>query len=452
MPNEKENLPSGPLVRCSYKEALATSALKPHPKNRNQHSAEQIERLAKIIEYQGWRRPIRVSNLSGHITAGHGALLAAKLKKWESVPVDYQDYDSTDSEYADLIADNSLSAWGELDLAGINADLKDLDGANFDLDLLGLKDFTLDLSEKNENDPDETPEIKPGPSKVRPGDAFRLGGHRLLCGDCTVKENVERLMAGEKADMVFTSPPYSDLRDYGGNLDLDPKRLSKLFDWPAAIFAVNLGLIIREREIVQYWNTYLEEAKSRSLKLLSWNVWDKEHASAPAHQQAMFGLSHEWVFVFGEYRQLNLTKANKEAGGAYHGSPSVREKDGSLSKRDGTGYSVRQFRQFRQLDSVLNLTRQHNYSSDFTGHPAMFPVHLPETYIEAVTNPAELIADPFLGSGSTLIACEKTNRRCLGMEISPEYCAVVIERWQKYTGLEAVREDGVLYNALQPTA
>jgi hypothetical protein len=123
--------------------------LKPNPLNRNSHPKDQVERLAKILEYQGWRYPIKVSKRSGLITSGHGRLEAAKLLKWKEVPVSFQDYDSEEQEYADTISDNSIASWSELDLSGINSDLTDL-GPDFDIDLLGIKDFGVDPAEKTE--------------------------------------------------------------------------------------------------------------------------------------------------------------------------------------------------------------------------------------------------------------------------------------------------------------
>ncbi len=120
-------------------------ALKQHPKNRNKHSKDQIDRLCKILEYQGWRYPIKVSNRSGFITSGHGRLMAARQMKLEKAPVSYQDYDSEEQEYADVQSDNAIAAWAELDLPGINLDLADL-GPDFDIDLLGIEGFNLDPS------------------------------------------------------------------------------------------------------------------------------------------------------------------------------------------------------------------------------------------------------------------------------------------------------------------
>lgn len=136
-------------IRCAHKELVAINELKPHPKNRNKHPAEQIERLAEIIKFQGIRKPITVSKRSGFITAGHGRLAVFKLLKLKEVPVDYQDYDSDEQEYADVQSDNAIAAWAELDLSGINTDIGDL-GPDFDIDLLGIRSFVLDPSEMPE--------------------------------------------------------------------------------------------------------------------------------------------------------------------------------------------------------------------------------------------------------------------------------------------------------------
>jgi hypothetical protein len=133
-------------VRCLYDKLVPIEELKAHPQNRNKHSDSQIQRLARIIEYQGWRYPLKVSRLSGCITAGHGRLLAAKANGWSQVPVNYQDYDSEEQEYADVQADNAIASWAELDLSAINTDIGDL-GPDFDIDMLGLRGFVLEPME-----------------------------------------------------------------------------------------------------------------------------------------------------------------------------------------------------------------------------------------------------------------------------------------------------------------
>jgi hypothetical protein len=139
-------------------EIVDVDKLKPRPNNRNHHPQEQIERIANIYKYQGFRNPIIVSNQSGNIVCGTGRYLAAIRAGLKKVPVIYQDYESEDQEYAHHVADNGLSIWSELDLSAINDDIKDLDGSTFDIDWLGIRDFAMDIAEK-EFDPDSDSEI-----------------------------------------------------------------------------------------------------------------------------------------------------------------------------------------------------------------------------------------------------------------------------------------------------
>lgn len=134
-------------IHCKYDELISVKKLKDHPHNRNKHGSDQIERLADLYKYQGVRHPIIVSKLSGHIVAGHGRKLAAIRAGIKQMPVVYQDFESSEQEYAFIQSDNAISLWAELDLSGINADLEDL-GPDFDLDMLGIKNFTLDFAEK----------------------------------------------------------------------------------------------------------------------------------------------------------------------------------------------------------------------------------------------------------------------------------------------------------------
>ena len=130
-------------IKCEYTELVRVSQLVENPKNANKHTKEQIDRLAKILDFQGWRHPIIVSKRSGFICAGHGRLLAAKQLEQETVPVDYQDFLTEAEEYAFLVADNEIARWATLDKEKLQDDLKDLDLG--DIDLLGIQDFTFDL-------------------------------------------------------------------------------------------------------------------------------------------------------------------------------------------------------------------------------------------------------------------------------------------------------------------
>ena len=425
-------------IHCQYSELVNVSALKEHPKNSNKHPTDQIERLARILEYQGWRYPVKVSRQTGYVTSGHGRILAAKLNGWREVPVSFQDYEDETQEWADVTSDNAIASWAELDLSTINAFVPDL-GPDFDLDLLGIKDFTLDAADKYQGDEDAVPETPLEP-KVKRGELWILGEHRLLIDDCTVKENVERLMGGEKAELFFTSPPYSDQRDYSGSLDLSIEKLAGCLQAHASLYVVNLGYQRKEKQVFRYWDEWIKEAEKRDLKLLSWNIWDRGSPFSIGQQTAMFPIEHEWIFVFGfETKDLNRTIENKW-GGLGRTGVTNREKDGTLKRRDPV-----LVQSHRPLGTVCRVGVDREQGID---HPAKFPVALPEEYIKACTSDGDGVIEPFCGSGSTLIACEKTNRKCFGMEIDPHYGAVIIERWQKFTGREAVREDGTKYSDL----
>lgn len=145
-------------IHCKYDELIDPKKLKNHPKNRNKHGQDQIERLAELYKYHGIRHPIIVSNLTGLIVAGHGRKLAALRAGLKEMPVVYQDFDSSEAEYAFIQSDNAIAEWSDLDLGAINTDLADL-GPDFDIDMLGIKNFTLDL-EQAEFDPDSDDETE----------------------------------------------------------------------------------------------------------------------------------------------------------------------------------------------------------------------------------------------------------------------------------------------------
>jgi DNA modification methylase len=333
------------------------------------------------------------------------------------------------------LADNMsgvLAEWDKDNLSKVLAELKD---ADFDLDNIGfdlesLDELGIETTKDGLIPDDEVPEVKE--SFVKRGEIWQLGNHRLMCGDSTSKEDNDKLMNGECSDFCFTSPPYSDQRDYGGGLDLSPEHLANFLGSSCSLFAVNLGMKRKDGEVVPYWDKYLNVAKQFGLKLLSWNVWDKMECGSVGNQTAMFGISHEWIFVLGkESVDLNRTVKNKSAGEMANHNGN-RQKDGTVKKQKDRIVS-----DYSQLKTVLSLTPQK--ARDDIDHPARFPVELAETYIAACSCSNEIVYEPFTGSGSTLIACEKTSRKCYGMEIDPHYCGVIIERWQQFTGLKATK-------------
>lgn len=154
-------------IHCKYDDLLDPKKLKNHPKNRNKHGQDQIDRLSELYDYHGIRHPIIISNLTGFIVAGHGRKLAAIRAGIKEFPVTYQDFESSEAEYAFLQADNAIASWSELDFAGINEDLADL-GPDFNIDMLAIKNFTLDFEESEFNPNDDDNEKSEGKNKVCP--------------------------------------------------------------------------------------------------------------------------------------------------------------------------------------------------------------------------------------------------------------------------------------------
>ena len=420
-------------------------SLTPNPKNNNKHPPEQIERLSKLIEYQGFRNPLVVSNRSGFVLCGHGRIEAAKKAGLKQVPVMFQDFENEAQEYAYLTSDNAIASWAELDLSAVNTEMLDL-GPDFDIDLLGIKDFVIEPIEKFEaqSDEDEVPEVVH--PITRKGDIWLLGNHRLMCGDSTMIDDVEKLMNGEKAELCFTSPPYSDQREYNGDKELSTEHIAKFISTAygvASYFAVNLGYSRKNGEVNQYWNDYIEEANACGLKLLSWNIWDKGECGSIGNQTAMFGVSHEWIFVFGEKsKDLNKTEENKSAGSRANHTGN-RQRDGIVKKG-----KERIIASHSQLKTIYSCTAQK--ARDDINHPARFPVEFPEGYILAMTDENEVIYEPFTGSGTTIIASQKNNRKCYGMELDEKYCDVIIKRWEQYTGKKAtIESSGQTYEELK---
>ena len=255
-----------------------------------------------------------------------------------------------------------------------------------------------------------------------------------MCGDSTSFEDMTCLMQCAHAKILFTSPPYSDLRDYKGH-DISLEHLVKFIPVTkkfADIMCVNLGIKRKNYEIIQYWDKYISQAQECGLKLLAWNIWDKTFPGSIYAQQAMFPLRHEFIFVFGEKAcKLKRTVPKR---GAINKSPTAtrRQSDGSMKRSSANRQNDEPN---KPLESVIAI--QSERGTIRSKHPAVMPVKLPIEYIKAMTTEGDYVLEPFAGSGTTLIACHETGRKCLAMEISEEYCEVIIERYENLTGIKA---------------
>lgn len=417
------------IVRCAHTEMVDVDLLVPHPLNPNKHGEKQIEMLAKIMKHQGWRHPITVSKRSGFIVAGHGRLMAAKKLGWTSAPIDRQEFETEADEYAHLIADNKIAELAEHDDAKMFEDLKGF--PDLDLDLLGIPDLEIPAVELiPQCDPDDVPDALPEPKVVR-GEVYILGKHRLMCGDSTVITDVERLMNGEKADMVFTDPPY--------NVAFKGQRFSSTTKDGKKVFG-DFSMNNKYKEIAN--DDIDDEGFSDFIRTVISNCF------------ISLKPKHAWYFCFAQSELHLLLNAIIDNGGKWKNIIIWMKNQANLSNMDYKSryepivYFQTGGRFFGERYKTEDIWEfQRTLKNDL--HPTMKPIPLIENAIANSSESGDSILDLFGGSGSTLIACEKTNRQCFMMELDPIYCAVILDRWQKFTGQKATREDGKLWDEIR---
>ncbi|MBO7134391.1 MAG: ParB N-terminal domain-containing protein [Bacteroidales bacterium] len=420
---------------------VAPDTLTPYPGNAKQHPPEQVQHIANSIKRFGWQQPIVVDR-NNVVVIGHGRLFAAKQLLLEQVPVVVADTLSDDEINALRLADNKTneSAW---DFSKLEEELAALDIAGIDMEQFGFAALEDDFADaKKEITEDETPAI-PKEAKAKRGEIYKLGEHRLMCGDSCDDADISALMGGEKGRMLFTSPPYSDMREYEGNKDLSVDNLAQFIAKyrPYTDYqCVNLGIQRKDNDIVQYWDEYIRIARESGYKMLAWNVWDKMDCGSIGQHTAFVPICHEWIFIFGtEYTDINRTWRKKDENIQQHITQCTqRQKDGSTTRRTHGDMSC----EYKKMESVLSLLpEKHNEVRQL--HPATFPVGLPAEYIKAMTNENDIVIEPFGGSGTTLIACEQLGRKCRIMELEPIYVDVIIQRWENMTGQKAELIQGV---------
>jgi DNA modification methylase len=416
---------------------VSIDKLIPYVNNSRTHSDEQIAQVAASIKEFGFTNPVLTDGDHG-IIAGHGRVLAARKLGMNQVPCIELSHLTKNQRKAYIIADNKLALNSGWDDELLKIELDELDTDGFDISLTGFTPEELDALIVTEveglTDEDAVPEPPIEPI-TKLGDVWILGNHRVMCGDSTSIDQVEQLMDGKKAELLFTSPPYSDMREYNGNKDLSIDNLINFIptylDY-AEYQVINLGIQRKDNNIVSYWDYYIAKAKDCGYKFLSWNVWCKTSAGSIGNQTAFFPICHEWIFVFGkEFKDINRTEEKKCANRKTNSKN--RQKDGSIKESSmGIVESLKELESWHEITPELGSIRK--------DHPATFPVLLPEKYILAITNANDVVVEPFGGSGTTLIACEKTGREARLMELDEKYCDVIVKRWQDFTGNKAVLE------------
>ncbi|MBT2748246.1 site-specific DNA-methyltransferase [Lysobacter sp. ISL-50] len=392
-------------------------ALIPYVRNARTHSDAQVAQIAASIVEFGWTNPILVDGTSG-IIAGHGRLLAARQLGLAQVPVIELAHLTPAQKRAYVIADNRLAENAGWDEELLRLELEELRDADFDLDLLGFTDDELDeLLDGDQvglTDGDEVPEVQEQ-SVSRRGDIWICGTHKVLCGDATQADDYAALLGDELADMTFTDPPYNV--DYANN----PK--DKLRGKHRPILNDNLG---------GDFGAFLEASCTQMVALTKGAIYIAMSSSELDRMQTAFRAAG------GRWSTFIIWAKNKFTMG--HADYQRQYEPILYGWREGTD---RFWCGARDQGDVWFIDR----TSKNDLHPTMKPVALVERAIRNSSKSRDLILDPFGGSGTTLIAAEKTGRRARLIELDPKYADVIVRRWQDHTGQAALRQsDGMPFD------
>jgi DNA modification methylase len=412
-------------------EMLPIGSLKPYAGNARTHSKRQLKQIADSIRQFGFTNPVLVSD-NGEIIAGHGRVRAASELGIESVPTLKLSHLNAEERRAYVLADNKLAenaGWDEEILAIEFQALLDLD---FDLSLTGFSIAEIDLTfehvnaAKDADGPEDDIPVPPPEAVTKPGDLWILGDHRLLCGDSRSMAAVARLMDGRPADLIFTDPPYNvPIDGHAGGLGAIHHRE----------FAFASGEMNAEQFTAFLRETLGVAAAVAKDGAIAFVCMDWRHNREL--QNAADG-------VFSELK--NLCVWNKTNGGMGSFYRSKHElvfvyKVGSLPHTNGFGLGETG----RYRTNVWDYPGVSSLGADrgetLAMHPTVKPVALVEDAIKDCSRRGEIVLDIFGGSGTTLIAAERSGRRARLLEYDPAYCDVTIQRWQKLTGRDAVLFD-----------
>jgi len=405
----------------------------PFANNARTHSENQIEQIAASIKEFGFNNPVLIDK-SGGIIAGHGRVLAARLLGMETVPTVELSHLNDDQRRAYILADNRLAELAGWDLDLVALELADLSDAGFNIELTGFDEDFLPLhDEPGLVDEDDVPELPVDPT-TRLGDVWLMGGHRLLCGDSTSIDALEALMAGAKADLIFTDPPYNVDYEGGSGLKIQNDNMSNdtfrqfLYDAFSAAFTVTkAGRPIYVAHADSEGYNFRGALTESGFLLKQCVIWVK-------NSMVMGRQDYQWQhepILYG----WKPGEAHKWYGG--FNKKTVIDDDVDLRKLDKPAL-VALVNSLRNNKKTTVVRENKPHRNDI--HPTMKPVALVQHFIRNSSREEGIVLDSFGGGGSTLIACEKNRRNSRTMELDPKYCDVTVMRWQDYTGKEAVLE------------
>jgi site-specific DNA-methyltransferase (adenine-specific) len=388
-------------------EWIETKGLIPYAKNSRTHSEAQVAQIAGSIKEFGFNNPVLIDEGNG-IIAGHGRVMAAQKLGLQAVPCIRLAHLSDTQRKAYVIADNRLALNAGWDDQMLTVELQELDSESFDLSLLGFEADELNAllnpikETEGLTDEDEVPEVPKEP-KTKPGDIYKLGRHRLMCGDSTSIDAVEKLVDGSLVDILITDPPYNVAYE-GKTKDALKIQNDSMGDDQFRQFLrdafVSADAVMKQGAVFYIWHADSEGFNFRgACKDAGWKVrqcliWNKD------------------TMVMGRQD--------------YH----WKHEPCLYGWKDGAGHL---WAADRKQVTIISCKRQKR--NDI--HPTMKPVELIEYQLLNNTKGADIVLDLFGGSGSTLIAAEKNGRVARLMELDPKYCDVIVKRWEDFTGQKA---------------
>ena len=390
------------------------STIKPYENNPRKLSEDAIKKVAMSLKEYGFRQPIVVDK-NMVIVAGHTRYRASKKLGLKQVPISVIDNLSEEQINAYRIADNRTAEESEWDNELLKMEIKELEAKDFKLDLLGFNDEQLNniLFEEKQGltDEDEVPETPEEPTS-KLGDIWKLGNHRVMCGDSKIQDEVKKLMDNNLADLLHTDPPYNVNYSNAERPNPSKKDLGKIKN--DVMSKEDFYIFLKDCFTTAY--IFLKEDSSAY-------IW---HSSA---------------------EQINFTKAFIDAGFTF--SQQIIWKKPMLLGRGKYQWAHEPCLFGNKGSPYFTDDRKKTTVWDFGGydksknlHPTQKPIFIPEEAINNSSKQGSNVLDLFGGSGSTLIACEKLGRNCYTIELDPKYCDVIIKRWENFTGKKAELENG----------
>jgi DNA modification methylase len=438
--------PAGQLPQGLAIEYLDPESLSPHPNNPRQHPGRQIRQLAANIARFGFLVPVLAEG-DNQIIAGHARVEAAKRNRMTAVPVVRANHLDEAGKRAVMVADNRLTETSKWDDQLLGENLKILSdlGLSFEDEALGFdygeieqRILSIEDTDGGDEQADQLPEpAEDGPPVSREGDVWLCPGpngidgheHRLVCGDSTEHATYQQLLGDDRASMIFTDAPYN----------LAAKDIGQVCDDQHGNFAMGSGEM-SQKQFIEFLSTVIGHLCNASFPgSIHYLFMDWRHMQ----ELLTAGLQH-----YNELKNLCVWVKDRPGMGTFYRSQhelvfvfkygdSPHQNNFALGQHGRTRSNVWSFPSARNLNAD---------DGDLDGnealgaHPTIKPVRLIEEAILDCSRRGEIVLDPFLGSGSTLIACEKARRRCAGIELSPKYLDTAIRRWQQWTGCDAIHE------------